>query len=118
MPRTRASSMNPKPIAILILVALCVGSGAGKWQSAGVPSRRDAGLPLESQGPHSMPRDSRAEGAPEVPVREKLRPCCAFGMELAIDFSFISVPVFRISKSLRPIFVARLDDRTAPSCRG
>ena len=95
--------MCRKSIAILIAVILCGGcSAAGKWQSRGVPSRRDAGLLLESQGPSALLRDSRPEGAPLVPVRKKLRPCCAFGARLSVDISFIKVPGYRIDNIIGP----------------
>ena len=77
-------------------------SATGKWQAPGVPSRLDAGRLLESQGPSAMLRDSRPEGAPAVPMRERLRPCCAFGMGLALDVGFMPLLGYRIDNVIGP----------------
>ena len=93
-----------RAVALALCIALLgVGCSArGKWQSSGVPSPRDAGRLLETQGPSAMLRDSRPEGAPAVPVRRKLRPCCAFGSGLGVDVASLRVPGVRIDNMLAP----------------
>ena len=47
-----------------------------------------------------MMRELFPEEVPNIPIRQRLRPCCAFGSELGAKLGPIPVPFFRISNVL------------------
>ena len=90
-------------LAALLLLILTNGcTTAGKWESTGSPRVRDAERLLETRGPAAMSRDSRPEGAPPVPVRERLRPCCAFGAQIGVKVAGVPVPGVEIENVKGP----------------
>lgn len=53
-----------------------------RWEVREQPSVSEAGLLLQLEDPRAIQREYLLEEVPPVPVRERLRPCCAFGSDL------------------------------------
>jgi hypothetical protein len=79
--------------ALLVLTAGC--AQPPRWASHETPSASDAAVLLESKSGESA-RRMMEEDAPEIPIRKRLRPCCAFGTGLKVRVGAVPVPGFRI----------------------
>jgi hypothetical protein len=66
-----------------------------RWAGRDKPSTADAAILLESKAGQSA-RNLMQEEVPEIPIRERLRPCCAFGTDLQVRVGAVPVPGFRI----------------------
>ena len=67
---------------VLLLCAAC--ADPPRWRSRDRPQAVDVELLLASPGLGVFQRHLRAEEMPEVPIRKRLRPCCAFGNDLRV----------------------------------
>jgi hypothetical protein len=112
MPNWRARRQNPQCAALgcgsairLILAALlALTAGCAKpprWAGRDKPSTADAAILLESKAGQSA-RNLLQEEVPEIPIRERLRPCCAFGTGLKVRVGAVPVPGFRIGNIIGP----------------
>ncbi|MBW2495018.1 MAG: DUF4056 domain-containing protein, partial [Deltaproteobacteria bacterium] len=106
MPNWRARCENPRCNArgsapaiyltlasLLLLTTAC--AKAPRWTSEDDPSRSDVTLLLEGETRGDILEPAASEIA-EIPIREKLRPCCAFGTNLKVKLGAVPVPGFRI----------------------
>jgi hypothetical protein len=64
------------------------------------PTPEDAGIALKAENLTQLSQDPKALTIPPVPVRRRLRPCCAFGADLAAKVGRVPVPAFRIGNIL------------------
>lgn len=51
---------------------------------------------LEGDSIETLSRNALPEEIPDIPIRTKLRPCCAFGNNLKIRVGALPIPGFRI----------------------
>jgi hypothetical protein len=79
--------------ALLVLAAGC--AQPPRWASREIPSASDAAVLLESESGKSA-RRLLVEEIPEIPIRKRLRPCCAFGTDLKVRVGAVPIPGFRI----------------------
>jgi len=79
--------------ALLVLMASC--AKAPRWAGRDNPSPADAAILIESKAGESA-RKLVQEEVPEIPIRKRLRPCCAFGTGLKVRVGAVPVPGFRI----------------------
>jgi hypothetical protein len=79
--------------ALLVLATAC--AKPPRWAGRDKPSTADAAILLESKAGGSA-RVVLEEELPEIPIRERLRPCCAFGTGLKVRVGAVPVPGFRI----------------------
>ncbi len=73
-------------IHLLLAVLLVLTAGCAKpprWAGREKPSTVDAAILLESKAGESA-RKLLQEEVPDIPIRTRLRPCCAFGTDLKV----------------------------------
>ncbi len=75
----------------VLLVALLGCSATPRWRTTRKPDALDAARLLASDT-LGLERDLRPEEIPEIPVRERLRPCCAFGSRLRVRMGAVRIP--------------------------
>ncbi len=77
-----------------------------RWQTAHRPDALDAAalLATDSLG---LRRDQRADEVPVIPVRERLRPCCAFGSNLRVRVGPVPIPAVSIGNIRSPDDIGR-----------
>jgi hypothetical protein len=80
--------------ALLVLVTAC--AKPPRWISPDKPSPEHAAVLLEGEILDAMARDPLPSEVPEIPIRKRLRPCCAFGNDLRVRVGAVPVPGFRI----------------------
>jgi len=85
--------------ALLVLAAGC--AKPPRWAGRDEPSPADAAILLESKAGQSA-RNLLQEEVPEIPIRTRLRPCCAFGTDLKVRVGAVPVPGFRIGNIIGP----------------
>ena len=79
------------------LVLLALGCAEPqRWQVREQPTTAEAGLLLQRVDPQALRREYASTEVPRVPVRERLRPCCAFGMDLGTRLGRVPVPAYSI----------------------
>ena len=69
---------------------------AVRWLAPEEPTRRDATILLSEVSTTSLSHRLRPTGIPNIPVREHLRPCCAFGYELRARLAFLPMLGYRL----------------------
>ena len=86
------------------LVATGCGAGVPRWWVDPRPTRQEAEILLETDRASALSSDTLLlHQIPDVPVREHLRPCCAFGSELRASIAgLIPIPGYRIPNLLGP----------------
>jgi hypothetical protein len=99
VPRARGAAA-PLALLICLVVLASACTPASRWRARAVPRSLEVPVLLESSDPSHMMRDFFPEEIPNVPIRKRLRPCCAFGSELGAKLGPIPVPFFRISNVL------------------
>lgn len=98
-PRRRAAARaGPASLAALLLAGLVASACAApsRWHSHADPSPELVRLLLEADRSAPLAVLYGPAEVPAVPVRERLRPCCAFGGELRVKVAGIPVPGLRI----------------------
>ena len=80
-------------VGLLILTTAC--AKPPRWTSEDDPSPADVAILLEgvTRGDIREPTESEFS---KIPIREKLRPCCAFGTDLKVRLGAVPIPSFRI----------------------
>ncbi len=73
-----------------------------RWRASAKPDLEDVRAALEAATYDDLDRHLLASEIPEIPIRERLRPCCAFGADLAAKVGPVPVPVYRIGNILDP----------------
>jgi hypothetical protein len=83
---------------VLLTIGLLVFACAApqRWEVREQPSKAEAGILLQQTDPLAVRREYFHNELPEVPVRERLRPCCAFGSEIGAQVLSIPVPGYTI----------------------
>lgn len=89
----RGRALAPVLATLLILLAGC--AKPPRWFGREKPSTADAAILLESEGATTA-RKLTQEEVPQIPIRTRLRPCCAFGTDLKVRVGAVPVPGFRI----------------------
>ena len=69
---------------------------SSQWRTESVPGEGAADILLESADPSGMIHEITPEEIPFIPLRKRLRPCCAFGSELRARVGPIPVPFYTI----------------------
>jgi len=88
-----ASAIYRALAALLVLTTAC--AKPPRWTSEDDPSPAEVALLLEgvTSGDTLGPTESEIA---DIPIRENLRPCCAFGTDLKVRLGAVPVPGFRI----------------------
>ncbi len=88
-----ASAIYRTLAALLVLTTAC--AKPPRWTSEDDPSPAEVALLLEgvTSGDTLGPTESEIA---DIPIRENLRPCCAFGTDLKVRLGAVPVPGFRI----------------------
>ncbi|MDJ0853171.1 MAG: DUF4056 domain-containing protein [Myxococcota bacterium] len=91
-------------LALLLVASLLVAAcaPASRWRAKAVPRSADLPLLLESPDPSDMMEIIHPGEVPDIPIRKRLRPCCAFGAELQAKLGPIPIPFYSISNVLGP----------------
>jgi hypothetical protein len=86
-----------KTAALMSLLLLCITGCAStpRWQGTRQPDAMDAAELLASDS-LGLQRDQRPDEVPIIPVRNRLRPCCAFGSNLHVQVGLLKIPGFSI----------------------
>ncbi|HXC51055.1 MAG TPA: DUF4056 domain-containing protein [Candidatus Limnocylindrales bacterium] len=79
--------------AVLLLV-LSSCAARPRWHSDESPAGRDTARLFRPEGALGAPRDPYAGEIAEVPMRVKMRPCCAFGAQLRVRVGPVPVPLY------------------------
>ena len=87
-------------VVLLLAVSGCFRSP--RWRATQEPDRSDVRAALTATGHDDLDRDLLAAETPEIPMRARLRPCCAFGADLAAKVGPVPVPAYRIGNILDP----------------
>ncbi len=91
---------------VVVATACLVAAGGCKapprWQVSDDPNLEDAKRMLSPHGSSALGRELRPSEIPDVPVREKLRPCCAFGAEIGATVGPVPVPWYQIPNIVGP----------------
>jgi hypothetical protein len=89
---------NRSPACALAVLAFATLACAptSRWQGASAPAELEVPVLLEAKDVGPMLRDIHPSEIPEIPIRERLRPCCAFGSELSASLGPIPVPFYSI----------------------
>jgi hypothetical protein len=95
----KATRLLASLAALLVLTAGC--AKPPRWAGRDKPSPADAAILLESKAGQSA-RNLMQEEVPEIPIRQRLRPCCAFGTGLRVRVGAVPIPGFRIGNIIGP----------------
>jgi hypothetical protein len=76
-------------------------ANTSRWQTARQPNALDAAELLASDS-LGLRRDQRPDEVPVIPVRERLRPCCAFGSNLKVRVGPVKIPGLSIGNIKSP----------------
>jgi len=97
MMRTLALKIGWLGLAAL-LASAC--STPPRWRADDMPTETDVELLLRAESSVAVVRRMRPEEIPDVPARERFRPCCAFGADLRAGVGPVPVPMFVIGNLL------------------
>lgn len=93
--RLRPAARHPV-FGSILCAALAVGcASTPRWQTPQQPDARDAASLLASDS-LGLSRDQRPDEVPIIPVRKRLRPCCAFGSDLRVRVGPVPIPAVSI----------------------
>jgi hypothetical protein len=95
--RRRKSGTRPGWLVLIPmgLVGLACASPQ-RWEVREQPSKSEAGLLLQEADPQAVRREYFSSEVPRIPVRERLRPCCAFGSDIGAKLGPIPIPGYTI----------------------
>jgi hypothetical protein len=107
MRQRREAGRNAAILRRILIIGLSGVLGASlactrepRWRMVDQPTRDDARMALKASDPTQLSRDPSTQSIPPVPIRRRLRPCCAFGADLASKMGPIPVPAFRVGNML------------------
>ena len=89
-----------------------VGCGIpANWRAPDVPGPADAEAVLTESSTEVLSHRLGPTGIPDIPMRKRLRPCCAFGYDLQVRVAFLPVFGYRIGnlKTIEEIGSHRYD---------
>ena len=81
-------------VASLLFTVSC--SRPALWVTTEDLEGRHIQILLEGDSIETLSREALPTQIPAVPVREKLRPCCAFGRDLKVRLGAVPIPGFKI----------------------
>ncbi len=84
---------------LLVIAVLAIGTAcarAPRWTVQERPTPELAAILLDGGSDHALDRVPDPSLIPQVPIPERLRPCCAFGTDLRVKVGAVPVPGFRI----------------------
>ena len=81
-------------VALACVLVLSSCSIVPRWRTDDAPASRDAARLFRAEGAVGAPRDPSAGEVAEVPMRVKMRPCCAFGAQLRVRVGPVPVPLY------------------------
>lgn len=73
-----------------------------RWRADDQPSESDTAVLFTERGAAGTFREMHASEIPQIPVRAKLRPCCAFGAQLRAKLGPLPIPGYCIGNLLGP----------------
>jgi hypothetical protein len=73
---------------------------APRWRLVDQPTLEDVETALKAASLTELSQDPNTQAIPPVPIRRRLRPCCAFGADLAAQAGPVPVPAFRVGNIL------------------
>ncbi len=91
-------------LAHLICVGILLTAGCAKpprWAGREKPTAADAAVLLESRAGENA-RALLQDEVPKIPIRKRLRPCCAFGNDIKVRVGAVPIPGFRIGNIIGP----------------
>ncbi len=86
--------LRPLTVPVLALALAC--ATPVRWQAPDAPTPQEAELLLRAPSVETLVRVLPPTGIPEIPVRRRLRPCCAFGTQLGVRLGPVPVPGIRL----------------------
>ncbi len=95
-------------LAGMLVLAACVNDPL--WRTTPLPSASYVAS-VFAEDDHGLQEDDRPEDVPLVPVRRRLRPCCAFGSDIGVRVGMLAVPVFAIGNIRSPDDIGHVGDR-------
>lgn len=89
--------MRPRPpLAVPALALVLACATPVRWEAPDAPTPREAELLLRVPSVETLVEVLPPTGIPEIPVRRRLRPCCAFGANLGVRLGPVPVPGLRL----------------------
>ena len=88
-------------LALLGVLVLAVCTSQPRWRATRNPDALDAAAVLASDT-SSLRRDLRPDEVPVIPIRQRLRPCCAFGSILQVRIGAVKIPGVAIENIRSP----------------
>jgi hypothetical protein len=79
-------------LAGLVVLASC--SAEPRWHTKDITIDRDAARLFRREGAAGAPREPYANEVAVVPMREHMRPCCAFGAQLHVRVGRVPIPLY------------------------
>ena len=92
--RPAAAGRASMLVALAASVVLASCSVHTRWHSNETPQEGDAARLFRAEGVLGAPRDPYAGEVAAVPMRKKMRPCCAFGAQLRVRVGPVPVPLY------------------------
>ncbi len=105
--RVRGPCRRAALAVLLAVLTACVA--APRWRLEENPTRADAAILLSpgTDEARALRRDALFAQALLIPVRERLRPCCAFGAQIGVKLGPFPIPGYRIPNLLGPADLGR-----------
>ncbi len=88
------------PMLLLAIALALACTSSSRWETQSSPRADEIPLLLQSPDPADHMSELFVEEIPAVPIRRRLRPCCAFGSQLQAKLGPIPVPFYRLSNLL------------------
>ena len=99
----RACSSWPYVLGLALLCAFVGGcASASRWSAGPVPAQDAAHVLLASPDPSGLIHEITPAEISSIPIRKRLRPCCAFGSELRARLGPFPVPFYKIPNVIGP----------------
>jgi hypothetical protein len=89
-------------LAVVSLGVLLVGcSRPARWRAVDTPDHGEI-VRLLNSPQDLLLRDENVAAVPDIPVRERLRPCCVFGADVGVRLGALPIPGYRIGNLIDP----------------
>jgi hypothetical protein len=81
-------------VTLSLLTGACISDDA--WRVSEQPTQSDVEILLTTKALATVRSDYLPDELPKIPVRKRLRPCCAFGSEIYATLGPIPIPFYNI----------------------
>jgi hypothetical protein len=81
-------------VTLSLLTGACISDDA--WRVSEQPTQSDVEILLNTKALATVRSDYLPDELPKIPVRKRLRPCCAFGSEIYATLGPIPIPFYNI----------------------